>query len=147
VWCSSLFTGKRKGKEHTGAKVTKCALVAFLPTPPTRSAPGMSDTAWKMATIRARLFRWLVVFFSRPIRLSDGAAILRLFKKRRAAAIEPEDKNDFRPTRPSSFRDDPSRDHWPDRRPVAAIEISEQPLDTLPAELQDELRQTQPPKP
>ena len=97
--------------------------------------------------MRAGPFRWVVLFFSRPVSLSDGAAIRRLFRRRRPIKAETEGENDVSATKPSRLHsgEDVSDDHWSDRRPSAAVDVSEQPLDTLPAELQEALRLKSPP--
>jgi hypothetical protein len=93
--------------------------------------------------MRPRLVQWIVLFFTRPIRLSDVAALLRRVKPvgRKAAAADtipaepaanpkprrPEKAGEARATSPSLLHTD------------LEVSVSEQPLDTLPAELQSEL--------
>jgi hypothetical protein len=91
------------------------------------------------------LRRWVVLFFSRPVRFSDLASLLGLFK-RKAVASNPEPVAVLPSTaKPRSSKIDMG-DIW---RPesVATPEVSEQPLDSLPAELQDELKPRAGPKP
>jgi hypothetical protein len=99
-----------------------------------------------------KLWRWLVFFFSRPIHFSDLSALARRFKPQPKAEPKPalapaaEEAATLRgkerkaraggkpagsDTRPSSAS---SMFH-----PELEIGVSEQPLDSLPADLQDEL--------
>jgi hypothetical protein len=95
--------------------------------------------------MRPGLFDWLILIFRRPLKLSDAAVLLRPFKRR---SIPEEPEEEFRATRPSA----PPRAHsapvssWRGDATDSAVDVSEQPLDTLPAELQDELRRRDPPR-
>jgi hypothetical protein len=87
--------------------------------------------------MRVGLLRWIVLFFTRPIRLSDGPAMVRRLKARRKPGL---DEDDFAETRLVRRGDGAAPDErWRDTH--SEIVVTEQPLDTLPAELQDELRQ------
>jgi hypothetical protein len=92
-------------------------------------------------------WRWVVLFFTRPIQLSDLAAFMRPLKRRdktaTAIAAAPDDDDDTPASRPRTrtpvsaavrLRGVPLRD------PALDVGVSEQPLDTLPAELQSEFR-------
>jgi hypothetical protein len=83
------------------------------------------------------------MFFTQPIRLGGIAHALR----RRSAAVpaelpENEAKRGTSPRRGAQAEFKPTA---PDSSP-SNIEISEQPIDTLPAELQDELMRTATPR-
>ncbi len=98
-------------------------------------------------------WRWLVFFFSRPIHFSDLSALVRRLKSRAKADPTPAVATDAEQppaTLPGKERkaragDNPSgSDTRPSIvssmfRPDLAIGVSEQPLDSLPADLQDEL--------
>jgi hypothetical protein len=86
--------------------------------------------------------KWLVLFFTRPIRLSDLSALAARLKpsprpdtSSGAAGDEEQERprprraaGDARPSVPSSLL-----------RPELEVAVTEQPIDTLPAELQEEL--------
>jgi hypothetical protein len=96
--------------------------------------------------MRPRLLDWLILIFRRPLKLSDAAVLLRPFRRRRSIPEEPEEE--FRATRPSGppQAQPGSASSWRDDVKDSAVDVSEQPLDTLPAELQDELRRRDPPR-
>ncbi len=94
-------------------------------------------------------WRWVVLFFTRPIHVSDLTAFARPLKRRAkpatavAAAAAAADDDAAPVSRPRTrapvsaavrLRGVPLRD------PALDVGISEQPLDTLPAELQSEFR-------
>jgi hypothetical protein len=85
------------------------------------------------------MWRWLVLFFTRPIALSDVRRWVdrsRSLARGRRGATPQGDDSDFAMTRLLS--DDARWDA--SRRPGReGVDVSEQPLHTLPAELQDEL--------
>ena len=100
--------------------------------------------------MKPRLWQWLVLFFSRPVRFSDVSALARRLKPRAkadrlaepvaAAPIEVQPRSSAR----AIERKERAADTRPSIvssmfRPELEIGVSEQPLDTLPAELQDEL--------
>jgi hypothetical protein len=92
--------------------------------------------------MRLPVVRWLVLFFTRPIRLSDFAPSRRRPDPREAddveaAAARRERLATPRPVAPGAGSERVSR--LPARAASVEIEVSEQPLDTLPAELQEEL--------
>ncbi len=109
--------------------------------------------------------RWLVLFFTRPIHLSDFSALAHRLKPkpREKAAPEPvvptviatvpsSEPIELRRARPSPVRAPggvklatPRKDAGPSVVPSMfhrelEIGVSEQPIDTLPAELRDELQ-------
>ena len=92
------------------------------------------------------MWRWVVAFFTKPVRLSDiRSALQRLRERRRQAA--PETQSDFPGIRPApvSAAAELTAPSSEDK-----VEISEQPFHTLPADLQDEFtaahrRQPEPP--
>ena len=93
--------------------------------------------------MRVDMAGWVALFFQRPIRLSDVAAILHLFKKKRLVeSPDPDSTESVRTPRPLSVRvvREASRDAQTENNLVGALDVSELPLDTLPADLQDELR-------
>ena len=100
--------------------------------------------------MKPRLWQWLVLFFSRPIRFSDVSALARRLKPRakadRLAAAESAAPVDAAPKRSARVpeRKAPAADTRPSIvssmfHPELEIGVSEQPLDSLPAELRDEL--------
>jgi len=101
--------------------------------------------------MRAGPLRWVVLFFTRPIHLSDIAAFLRPLKPRPKsspvlvpAAVPDAD----RPPRPRAKGDGSARPQVASvRDPSLDTTVSEQPLDTLPAELQNEFGVTTSPAP
>ena len=87
--------------------------------------------------------RWVVAFFTRPIHLSDLAALLRSLKPREKAKTGPTqgtpDDDAERPARPRAQAAAGARPQaTPIRDPALDVAVSEQPLDTLPADLQSE---------
>ena len=98
-----------------------------------------------------RLRQWLVFFFTRPIRLSDLSSLASRMTPRakvvplpEATSAEPIELK-LAPPAPARKRQAPRADVVPSAvlsvfRPVLEIGVSEQPIDTLPAELRDELR-------
>jgi hypothetical protein len=101
-------------------------------------------------------WQWLVFFFSRPIHFSDLSALARRFKPRPKADPTPAAAADMpvakqpRVTSPVKERKARGSDNptGSDTRPSSVssmfhpeleIGVSEQPLDSLPADLQDEL--------
>jgi len=89
-------------------------------------------------------WRWVVLFFTRPIHLSDVTALLRPLKRpEKAAVVEAkpvEEAVSAPPARPRPVA--PSVAARPRlvalRDPALEVGVSEQPLDTLSAELQSE---------
>jgi hypothetical protein len=79
--------------------------------------------------------RLLILFFTRPIKLSD-LDFLRLLKKRSLGAIPQKRSvvNDFAPTQIVDQRSQ-AVDAW---GRSLGTDVSEQPIHTLPAELQSE---------
>jgi hypothetical protein len=105
-----------------------------------------------------RPWRWLVFFFTRPIRLSDLSALAARLKPRpkpvstplplpaeiAAVAAAPIEVPRSRPS-PSRERPKPRTDAGPSAvssifHPQLEVGVSEQPLDTLPSDLRDELQ-------
>jgi hypothetical protein len=94
-------------------------------------------------------WRWVVLFFTRPIRLSDLTALARPLKQREKAAVVAKpapvaEEAKAPPPRPRASAAGPGSAR-PQvvslRAPALAVGgVSEQPLDTLPAELQNEFR-------
>jgi hypothetical protein len=88
--------------------------------------------------------RWVVAFFTRPIHLSDVAALLRPLKRPAkqgpaVAKAAPVDDDADRPVRPRAKPSGAPRPPVaPVRDPALDVAVSEQPLDTLPADLQSE---------
>lgn len=104
--------------------------------------------------MKSRLWQWLVFFFTRPIRVSDLSALASRMKPRakpaplaEVAAAAPA-SIDTVPTMPAPTR--ARRVARADAGPSVVASmfrpqletgvVSEQPLDTLPAELRDELQ-------
>jgi hypothetical protein len=82
--------------------------------------------------------RWVVLFFSRPVRLADGVAFVRRLRPGPKPAPSDEDSN--APPRPALVKKslgETDQDRWRDLDP--AVQVSEESLDTLPVELQEEL--------
>jgi hypothetical protein len=97
--------------------------------------------------MRTGLFRLVVLFFTRPVKLSDVKALFGSSRRAPPAAIEPEEKEPGTPkSRRPPLADIALEPRWSGHDPDAAVDVSEQPLDTLPADLQDELRHLGPPK-
>jgi len=92
------------------------------------------------------VWRWVVAFFTKPVRISDiRSALQRLRERRRHAA--PETQSDFPRIRPTP---DAEAAELTVPSSEDKVEISEQPFHTLPADLQDEFsaahrRQPEPP--
>ena len=92
--------------------------------------------------MKPRVLRWVVLFFTRPVHWSDAKAVLGRLEPRargRAAAAAMLDEPVARPARPAVQK-------RAAQAVVASLDysaqdmaVSEQPLDTLPAELQLEL--------
>jgi len=94
-------------------------------------------------------WRWVVLFFTRPIRLSDLKSFARP-PKRREKAVEPPEPapraDELKPAPPRRRTAAPGPASA--RPPVISLRapalevggVSEQPLDSLPAELQSEFR-------
>lgn len=102
--------------------------------------------------MRPRLLQWLVLFFTRPIRLSDFSALASRLKPRPKADSAPASASaSAAPIAAQPAPSEPARKpkaRGADARPSVVsslfhpeleIGVSEQPLDSLPAELQDEL--------
>lgn len=92
--------------------------------------------------MRPRLLRWVVFFFRRPVRLADFAVLLRLFRSHPKGSAET--SAEPREPAPEPLRKLPGKAATPGRLPAVSepplgVDVSEQPLDTLPAELQVEL--------
>lgn len=90
-------------------------------------------------------WRWLVIFFTRTIHLSDVVAFLRARRKPPVPVPVPIEASDTSgaPTVPGARRTatterKPLVPRLPIEGPPAGIVVSEQPLDTLPGELVDE---------
>jgi hypothetical protein len=88
-------------------------------------------------------WRWVVLFFTRPIHLSDVTAFLRPLKRpEKAAVVEvkaAEEPVRASPPRPRPVASAVARPRVvPLRDPALEVGVSEQPLDSLPAELQSE---------
>jgi hypothetical protein len=84
----------------------------------------------------------LVLFFTRPIRLSDFAPGRRRPDPPDADDVEPAAARRERPARPRPVAPEARSDRvsgLPAQAASVEVEVSEQPLDTLPAELQEEL--------
>ena len=101
--------------------------------------------------MRFRLWQWLVFFFTRPIRYSDVSALASRMKPRPKAAPSPVTPSaapiEVQSSLPAPVRERKTarRDARPSAapsmfRPQLEIGVSEQPIDTLPAELRDELQ-------
>ena len=96
--------------------------------------------------MRTGMFKLVVAFFKRPVKLSDAAAILYLFKKKKTPVENPDSGATDKVVARRSLSGEPigvrnsAHDTWRETSSVAALDVSEQPLDTLPAELQNELR-------
>jgi hypothetical protein len=101
--------------------------------------------------MKPRPWQWLVLFFTKPIRFSDFAALAGRLKPRAKAEGRAEPAPaatiDVAPM-PLSLARELKRAVAADTRPSGMssmfhqeleIGVSEQPLDTLPAELRDEL--------
>ena len=99
----------------------------------------------------SRLRQWLVFFFTRPIRVSDLSALASRMKLRPEAGPSPMPPSaeliEVQTTIPAPVRErqaarvDARRPVIPSMfRPQLEIGVSEQPLDTLPADLRDELQ-------
>ena len=93
--------------------------------------------------MRIAPWRWLVIFFTKPIHLADLFAFLR---SRRKAAVppsrEPETETVRRraPEKPRPAAAGPEvRVAWPALDSKPGMDVSEQPMDTLPGDLRDEL--------
>lgn len=87
--------------------------------------------------------RWIVLFFTRPIHIADVKSFLRALKPRpkpaAVAAAEPDKPAERRPSRPRPAGSDAARPAGVAARDTSMdVAISEQPLDTLPADLQSE---------
>lgn len=83
--------------------------------------------------------RWVVLFFTRPVRLSDVAALSRLFKPRAKSSAEAGAVLGERargPLRQSPERSAPRHGFPTLDQSSQGVDVSEQPLDTLPADLQ-----------
>ena len=101
--------------------------------------------------MKPRLWKWLIFFFTRPIRFSDLSALASRMKPRPKVAPPPAPPSAAPIDVPSSIPA-PVRERKTarvDARPSVAssmfhpkleIGVSEQPFDTLPAELRDELQ-------
>jgi hypothetical protein len=92
-------------------------------------------------------WRWVALFFTRPIQVSDLAAFVRSLKRRdkpaTAIAAAPADEDDLAASRPRTRTPVSAAARlrgFPLRDPALDVGVSEQPLDTLPAELQSEFR-------
>lgn len=97
----------------------------------------------------SRPWQWLVFFFTRPIRLSDLSTFAARMKRRPEPASLP--VASAAPIEVPSPRPSPVRERSAPRKesgpsvvssmfyPELEIGVSEQPIDTLPAELRDEL--------
>ncbi len=112
----------------------------------------------------SRPLRWLVLFFTRPIRLSDFSAVANRLMPRpksvpaptplpiadtvpMAASAAPIEVPRSRPAQvrqPIAARKDAGPSVSAMLRPDLGIGVSEQPIDTLPAELRDELQRPSP---
>jgi hypothetical protein len=81
-----------------------------------------------------QLWRWIVVFFTRPMRLSDVQRAWRVLRRAGNTPREPDRATpDFEPTR--LLERSTYVDAWGRSQDV---DVSEQPIETLPAELRDE---------
>jgi hypothetical protein len=92
--------------------------------------------------MRLPVVRWLVFFFTRPIRLSDFASILRRREPKEEDDDESTPVSRERMARPRQVEPGTASARvsgLPEHPASIEIEVSEQPLDTLPAELQEEL--------
>jgi len=92
--------------------------------------------------MRLPVLRWLVLFFTRPIRLSDFVPSRRRPDPRDADDVEPAAAGRERLARPLPVAPESGSarvSRLPAQTASVEIEVSEQPLDTLPAELQEEL--------
>jgi hypothetical protein len=89
-------------------------------------------------------WRWVVLFFTRPIHLADVKAFLRPLKRPAKAAVvgvkAAEEDAGASPPRPRPVASGAAaRPRVVSLRdPALEVGVSEQPLDTLPAELQSE---------
>lgn len=91
-------------------------------------------------------WRWIVLFFTRPIHLSDLAALARPLKQREKAVKSLDrapaaDEAEAPPSRPRAVGPGSASGRPPAvslRDPALEVGVSEQPLDTLPADLQSE---------
>ena len=90
-------------------------------------------------------WRWIVLFFTRPIRFSDLAALARPLKQRETTREPPDpmraaDAAEDRPSLPRAPAEGSAsaRPRTVSLRDPLEVGISEQPLDTLPAELRSE---------
>jgi hypothetical protein len=82
-------------------------------------------------------WRWIVLFFTRPIRLADLKATAGAFKPRPKSATLPVAEAE-EPARRSPSGPRATTAAAVVRDAAADLAVSEQPLDTLPAELQSE---------
>lgn len=92
--------------------------------------------------MRPGLSRWVVLFFRRPVRLADFAVILRLFRtypKNSAETGAVLREHAAEPLRKLPEKAATRGSLPPVHQPPLGVDVSEQPLDTLPAELQEEL--------
>lgn len=92
--------------------------------------------------MRLPVIRWLVLFFTRPIRLSDFAPARRRPDPQDADDVDPAAARRERLARPRPVAPEAGSERvsgLPVQAASVEIEVSEQPLDTLPAELQEEL--------
>lgn len=104
--------------------------------------PVMDGFASMRSAMRPPLFRWLVLFFTRPIHLSDFAVTWRLPRSKKKDDVEPDTVPGGALAKPR--RSDPEAgaartSRLPPDAVAAEVDVSEQPLDTLPADLQEEL--------
>jgi hypothetical protein len=92
--------------------------------------------------MRLGLLRWVVLFFTRPVRLSDFAGILRMFKGRPKSIAEKVAVVSERVSEPPRMQAESraTRVSRPaPRESPQGVDVSEQPLDTLPDDLRIEL--------
>jgi hypothetical protein len=154
---------RRAGSWHPIARIEASlprATVATLPNSEQSAARThrrgtRSSRLWRPGLANARtidpnmtfrdIWRPISLFFTRPLRLADiGNAWkwLRQSRKKPQPMSPPKTSPDFEPTRvvQRAGRADDG-DDW--RRLEQGVDISEEPLDTLPADLQEELGKRQ----
>lgn len=96
--------------------------------------------------MRTIVFRLVVMFFTRPIKLSDAGALFGRLR-RTAPAVSPAEIAPAAAWSRAAWPEPPTQHHEHAALDGGvAVDVSEQPLDTLPVDLQDELRHSSSPK-
>ncbi len=108
-------------------------LAKMAPWPSDGPAVERNEKACWM-TLRAAV-RLIVLFFTRPLKIADFGILKRGLLRRKGNELG-QTQPDFQPTQ-MVHRPGDALDAW--GRPAHGIEVSEEPLHTLPADLQEEL--------